>query len=914
MYGPTETTVIAMYSICQPERTITLGYAVPNYSVVILDKHMNVVPIGVTGELHIGGVGLAQYTNSVLTAAKFVRNPFGNGKLYKTGDLVRRLDCGEIEYMGRQDSEIKLRGLRIELGDIEAAIFSYHGIQGAVVDVRESAPGHTFLVAYLSPKDVNKDDLKMHLLTLLPSYMVPQVYVLLSSIPTTHTGKVDKSALPIPTQAQDDYDKDSSPLTDLEKTLVSLFAAVLDLEESNVSPTMNFFELGGDSIIALQLVSKAKLAGINLTVKQVFEQQTVQGLATVCSPTTQAKVAATNNGEIIGEAPLTPIQRWFFAHYNKKVQNFINQSFTLTPAKVVSRRLLDKAMWTLVKHHDVLRSRFFTSAGTPLFSRVLSYKQARREQPVLCRKFTIKSGDYAEIQRIGTSTQASLNIEFGPLIQGVLFEWTEHSKTVQKLLVVAHHLVIDGVSWRILLEDLQSAYHQLERGETPILSRKSTPFKEWAEKQCDQALQQDWIKTELPMWTQLHEHPDSCSIPTELDARDFRNTVSCEAQVHIELSNEKTDILLGEAHKSYHTQINDLLLTALGRALSRFIQGKTVALELEGHGREDLFTGVDLSRTVGWFTTQYPLLLDLTVFQNTTQHNGAWPIGDAIMNIKELLRKIPNKGIGYGMLRFLSQLNEEETQPDRAPSISFNFLGQFGEKHSQSSLFSISDISAGPTPNPQNVPRGHPIGFGGSVVNGKLHFTITYSSNIHRPDTAQNIGEWYKEALLDIVDHCTSRIQAAFTPSDFPLLRNITQTSLNELLLESLTDARCSPALTPQMKLTLATTVIEDIYPLSPVQKGMLFHAMLDEMGDYLCQAVFDVKGDIQKLRRSFGILMKAHPMLRTKFLWHHSHHEPVQVVVAPSFFGDGGIDCMALAIPWTEFDWTRLSAQERCA
>lgn len=596
MYGPTETTVIALCSqIKRTDDTIVIGAPIGNVLAYVLDKYMQPVPVGVTGELHIGGTAVARgyINNPELTRSKFIPNPFGEGRLYKTGDVVRWLDNRVIEYIGRTDTQVKLRGVRIELGEIESVLMSWDGVKSAVVMIREDQPGSRILVAYVSPNWVDLDQLKQHTSSVLPSYMIPQAIIAMNEIPLTSNGKVDKRALPAP--ALNNSAAIQPPASELEATLVVLWSDALGIDSKEISTTKRFFELGGDSIIAILLVSKAKELGIQLTVKQIFELQTIKAIATVCGKGAEhISVEYSSLGKVL----LTPIQKWFFSLFGPQALNYFNQTFVLSLSRPVKLDLLERALWALVDHHDILRAKFSTTGAT------ISEFTKPSLQLSLLQSVTCAEEIYAE----GTKLQAMLDIVTGPLIRAALYEWNDQ----QQLQIVIHHLVVDGVSWRILLADLQDIYTQLEAGNAIKLNPKTVSFKQWAQLQNQLANDETWVRQEVARWEML-EHKAQTAVwqfPRDFEALQQSNTMDSEGLVVVELGEDLTTLLLGEAQRPYRTQINDLLLAAFGLALSRFCGKKTFVLELEGHGREPIFD-VDISRTIGWFTTQFPVVLTI---------------------------------------------------------------------------------------------------------------------------------------------------------------------------------------------------------------------------------------------------------------------------------------------------------------
>ncbi|MBG1262687.1 amino acid adenylation domain-containing protein [Nostoc sp. BAE] len=685
-YGATEATIFTtLYNLSQlviedtrPQQLI--GRAIGNAQTYILNDELQLVPIGVAGELHIGGVGLARgYLNRPdLTAAKFILHPFKKlERLYKTGDLARYLPDGNIEFLGRIDNQVKVRGFRIELGEIETVLITHPQVSEAVVIDSDDIPGFKRLVAYVvtRAKSEIKNQLRSFLKQKLPDYMVPSAFVILDALPLTPNGKIDRRGLPKPDTARHELEKEIvAPRTESEEILAKIWREVLHLEQIGIHD--NFFELGGDSILSIQIIFKAKLAGLQLSAKQIFQHQTIAELAAVTNITQTARA---EQGLVTGTLPLTPIQQWFFAQNFPEPHHF-NQSFLLKVPQTLNPNLLSQIVQQLLLHHDALRLRFVQSDSdwqqintnpddTIPFSHVDISAIPETEQK-------------AAIASTAASLQTSLNLSAGAIMRVAFFALG--TDKASRLLIIIHHLAVDGVSWRILLEDLQTAYQQISRGEKIQLRSKTTSFKYWAER-LNAYARSDTAKQELTYWQGI-SRTQITRIP--VDYALGANTVASTRIVSVSLTPSETRALLQEVPKAYKTQINDILFTALVQTLSKWIGSDSVLLDLEGHGREDIFEDVDLSRTVGWFTTIFPVLLELKATNN---------LGDAIKSIKKQLRAVPNRGIGYGVLRYLSGDAEITSQLSAMPQpeVSFNYLGQFDWGMQEDSFLKLAPESMG---------------------------------------------------------------------------------------------------------------------------------------------------------------------------------------------------------------------------
>ena len=746
LYGPTEATIDTTYYLCpQQTRSInSIGKPISNARVYILDNNLQPVPIGIPGEIYIGGVGVARgYLNNLeLTKEKFI------DRLYKTGDKARYINNGNIEFLGRIDNQVKLRGFRIELGEIETQLEQHPHIKQAVVRVREDEPNTQRLVAYyVAEKDrtPQSSELRSYLQEKLPQYMIPGFFVALESFPLTPSGKIDRHALPIP-EITSNRELTATPRNQIESTLVNIWQEVLQVD--NIGIHDNFFELGGDSILSLQVIAKAKSMGIQLTPKQIFQSQTIAELGTIAS---QITTETAQQGLVTGVVPLTPIQQRFFAQQFLDLHHW-NQSVILEVKNGVNHQLLKQALQNLGEHHDLLRSRFVkTESGwqgeipvgangsSPSYNYQLSELSEDRQKQ--------------EIEKIASQLQSSFNLSQGQLIKIVWFDLGKEKSS--RLLIIAHHLIIDGVSWRILLEDLETAYEQLSQGETVKLSAKTTSYKHWAQRLQTYA-QSDKVREELDYWLSLTT-PLNEVLPLVPNGD---NTVASAATVSVTLAPEETQALLAEVPSAYQTQINDLLLTALAQTFQQWTGRNSLLIELEGHGREDILDNIDLSRTVGWFTTIFPVLLDL----GTNSEPGA-----AIKTIKEQLRHIPQKGINYGILRYLSNNEESREKLAKIPAeaIKFNYLGQIDRITNNLSLFQPATESTG---NNQSL-RGHrdcAIEINSAIANNRLFIDWTYSQGLHQESTVRQLAETFIEKLRSLICHCQCPDAGGYTPSDFP--------------------------------------------------------------------------------------------------------------------------------------------------
>ncbi|ACK67013.1 amino acid adenylation domain protein [Rippkaea orientalis PCC 8801] len=778
-YGPTETTIgVLTYSV-DPQKhpkkakTVPLGRPINNTEIYLLDEFLNPVPIGVKGELYIGGKNLSRgYLNRPqLTEEKFISNPFRDDlKLYKTGDLARYLPTGDIEYLGRIDHQVKIRGFRLELGEIEAILRNHPEVRETVVVVREDIPGQKRLIAYITSNQVSKlaqvnlnETLKNHLRSKLPEYMIPSVFIPLKTLPLTANGKIDRFNLPNPDKFLIDMETYLPPRTMVEESLVKIWADIFGQEKIGINH--NFFELGGDSIISIQVIARANQKGIKITPKQLFEYPTIAELATVAQ---SSKISLSEQGLITGKAILTPIQEWFFEQNFPEPYHW-NQGILLEVESQINIEYLRQGFKQLLIHHDGLRARFqkINNTWTQIYSQpddVIPFEVIDLSDFSLTEQKTI-------IERKANDCQRSLDLSQGPIIRGIFFNLGNYQPS--RLLIVIHHLVIDGVSWRILLEDLVTIYHQLQQKNSIKLPPKTTSFQQWGEK-LKTYVQSEILRQELGYWLKQLSSIIK-PLPVDYSSHLEQNTVASMKQITLSLSVEETRSLLQDVPATYNTQINDILLTALGQCLGDWTGQSSILIDLEGHGREDLFEDVNLSRTVGWFTSIFPLLLTLPNTQD---------LGNIIKSIKEQVRQVPNKGIGYGLLRYLTtdETIKKELKEMPKAQIRFNYMGQFDQSISAPPLLKLATESIGLSESSNGI-NAYLIYINGTTVSERLEIAWTYSDNLYQQSTIESLAENYMKALQKLIIHCQSVDRRGYTPSDFPSA-NLNQDELDELLSE----------------------------------------------------------------------------------------------------------------------------------
>ncbi|SDT39739.1 non-ribosomal peptide synthase domain TIGR01720/amino acid adenylation domain-containing protein [Pseudomonas asplenii] len=837
-YGPSETTVgVLTHEVLADaplERGIAIGQPLPGARTLVLDDVLNIAAAQVPGELYIGGasVALGYLGQPGLTAERFLPDPYGEpgSRAYRSGDRIRCNRQGLLEFMGRNDDQVKIRGYRVEPAEIARLLQGFDSVaQAAVLALpMDDDTTRLQLVAYCVPAagaTLQVEDLRQRLQASLSDYMVPAQILLLEQLPLTANGKLDKRALPKPGLIKQHY---TAPVGEIEEKLAAVWADVLKLER--VGSSDNFFELGGDSILSLQIIARAKRQGIKLSPKQLFEKQTIAQLATVAR-LIEKKVTVEAPQQISGEQLLLPIQARFFDMDIPQRQHW-NQSVMLKPLQAVDATHLEAALASLLAHHDALRLSFVEQQGQ---------WQARYQSDSASVLWSRELDDIAGLGALAEEAQRSLDLKDGPLLRALLVHLPEGE---QRLLLVIHHLVVDGVSWRVLLEDLQSAYTAIAAGRAVQLPAKSSALKLWGERLQAHA-RSEALAAERDYWLGSLD-----GATAQLPHDDLEQPLPGVGHATSRLNKALTRQLLSVAPAAYRTQINDLLLAALSRVLCDWSRQPSVLIQLEGHGREELFDDLDLSRTVGWFSSLFPVRLT----------PGA-DLGGSIRAIKEQLRAVPNKGIGYGILRYLA--DAEVAHPLLAlpeARVTFNYLGQFDGSfdRAEGALFVPSGESSGANQAEERPANG--LSLNGQVFDGELELDWGFSRALYLPATIEALARAYEQELSRLVEHCSQGGQLGVTPSDFPLA--------------TLTAAQLE-------RLPVVMADIEDIYPLSPMQQGILFHAVDEPDGAaYTNQLRADVRQlDVERFRAAWQQALDSHEVLRSVFVWPQDLAAPLQIV-----------------------------------
>ncbi|MBA4538759.1 amino acid adenylation domain-containing protein, partial [Bacillus aquiflavi] len=837
-YGPTENTVATTsFLVDRKSHHIPIGKPLYNTNIYIVNKNSHICPIGVIGELCVSGEGLARgyLNNPTLTAEKFVENPFVSGeKMYRTGDLARWMPDGNIEFLGRVDHQVKIRGYRIELGEIESQLLKHEDIKEAVVIAREDEENHAYLCGYIvSEKQLPSTKIREFLEKELPHYMIPAYFVQLDRLPLTSNDKVDRKALPEPDRNNQSGVKYEAPRNQVEATLVGIFGDILGIEDIGIDH--NFFVSGGDSIKALQIVSKLSRVNLKLEVKDLFANPKIKNL----SKYVKRQKKLQKPYEIVeGKVELTPIQKWYFDNNKEELDHF-NQSFMLFRKEGFDKERIVRVFNKILEHHDALRMIYEEKDGD-----IVQYNRGYSENLFDLYMYDIRGLDNKaeRIYKLATNIQKKSSIKDGKIVNLCLFQSDEGDH----LLIAIHHLVVDGVSWRILFEDFETLYSQELKGQKLDIGYKSDSFKQFACKLKEYAHSKKLLN-EKEYWQSVAKAKVKF-IPRKKEMN--RDTFENSKTISISLNREKTMNLLRKANRAYSTEINDILLTSLLVGTRELTGENRIKINMEGHGREDILDDVDISRTVGWFTTMYPVLINL---------GNEKEISTNIKMVKEILRKIPNKGIGFGILKYLTKDNELLNE-QKAP-ISFNYLGEMGHDVNRNE-FSSSKFSYGESIGGK-ISRNNSIEINSVIINNELFINTTFNELEYDEVTIKNLNENFKESLEKIIDHCLSKTEVEKTPYDY----GDTKLTLSEL---------------EAIKEKYSHSNIEKIYPLANMQKGMLFHALENKKSKaYFEQTVMDIKGyiDEEVLENSFNKIMQRYEILRASFEY-ETVEEPRHVII----------------------------------
>ncbi|KOV80890.1 peptide synthetase [Nocardia sp. NRRL S-836] len=813
-YGPAEATIGVSHVIYRgaAERLSTsIGRANPNTDLYVLDDELRPCPVGVGGELYIGGFLLGRgYVNAPgLTASRFVANPFATdgSRLYRTGDLARFAADGSLDFLGRVDNQVKIRGMRLELEDVEVALAEHPGVRHTCVVVKKNSAGGNYLVGYVIPvnEGLSADEVKRWATEHLVEYMVPAHVVVLSEFPLTANGKLDRRALPEPVA---DTGPVTAAATDDEAVICAAVASVLRVDA--VGADQDFFELGGDSILAISLLSALRAQGVFVTATQIFVNRTPRALAAVA---TRDGGAVVDHDDVpTGPVAGLPIVQWL-GETTDAIDGFVQSVVLNTPAELTPDALT-QILDALVDRHDMLRARLVRG---PRWSFDIPETGA-----------ALWEESAAPLEECVAAATEGLNPDAGIMLRAV---WRSAAR---QLVVVIHHVVIDGVSWRILFDDLALAWQQVSSGAPVELRPVGTSFRRWT-----QLLEQADFTADLAHYRRPLPGVDALLGRRELTDDDV---VARERTRTVTVGASTTAALLGDVPALFHAKVNDVLLTGLAVALAKWRrdngQDQTFAhIELEGHGREGRFVPLDpdLSRTVGWFTTLFPVTVDPGTVDD---------LPAAVKRVKEDLARVPGNGVSYGALKYL---RHNELGGPR-PQVLFNYLGRFGGGTTGDWQLAENAGQLGEKRDPQmRLPRA--LEFNASAEPGaggelELVTVISWPAGVFTDADVGRIGAYFTRALEDLA----ALTEGGHSPSDFDLLP-LTQADV---------DALDSPAL-------------RDVLPLTPLQEGLYFHSVFDDESShrYVEQQLLTLTGavDAQRLEAAAARVLELFPNLAARFV-----------------------------------------------
>ncbi|TQM28528.1 non-ribosomal peptide synthetase [Nocardia bhagyanarayanae] len=856
-YGPSETTVAATFTDAMDlERPSGIGQPVPGARLLVLDQRLAPVPIGTPGELYIAGPGVARgYAGRPgLTAERLVADPFGpaGSRMYRTGDLVywrsdetAGADGVVLEYLGRSDFQVKLRGMRVEPGEVDAVLDSHPEVEIAVTVVRTGASGRAMLASYVVPVhhdsqsvDLNVPSLREFCMRRLPGHMVPGAITVLDALPITGNGKVDRGALPEPTA-------DEAPraaASEVEGVLCQLFAEVLGVP--SVGADMSLFALGGDSILSIQLVARGRAADLVFSARDVFEHPTPAALAAVVTAPGERHALAELPGGGVGFLPRTPIVDWLLEQPGW--QRF-GQSMVLALPAGLSESELVRTLGAVLDRHDMLRARVVRGGLEVAAPGTIAAE-------TLLERRRVAEIDGADIESVVAAATARLAPDAGIMVAAT---WLDAgTEAAGRLVLVVHHLAVDAVSWRILIADLISAWAQAHADETPELPSVGTSMRTWAHALVEAATTESWT-AEADHWAAVLATPDPPLGRRALDpAVDTGDTIE---RLELNLPAATTVTLLDRLPATYRCGMEEALLTALASALAehRAEPGPALVM-LERHGREEaVVPGADLSRTVGWFTSQFPVRLDI---------GDAGPL-DALATVKEQLRAVPRGGIGFGLLRHSNPETAAVLGAAPHPQFGFNYLGQVTEGDTEANAVPWLPVSlAASLGGGAELPASAVLAVDAVVVErpkgSVLQAVWRYASNVVDRADMEALADKWISALEELARQLSEPDAGRLTPSDLSLV------SVGQRQLDAW--AARYPAMT-------------DVWPLAPLQHGLLFHAQLaaGRTDEYAVQAVFEFDGavDIERLSAAATATVREHEALRTAFV--AGADEPVQIVLA---------------------------------
>ena len=748
LYGPSEdTTYSTVAPVPKSGEWFGIGVPIANTRAYVLDGELNEVPVGVPGELFLSGSGLARgyWNRPGQTAERFLPNPFAEHSehrvMYRTGDIVRRRDDGGLDYMGRGDRQLKLNGFRIEPGEIEAALLQQEGVHEAVAGLWYDASNHPRLAMWIAgDPELEITGLVTTLRQRLPEHFVPVLARKLDALPRLPNGKLDRSALPDPAAYGERSHETARPRTGQEEMLAGIWQGLLGCED--IRPNDNFFSLGGDSILAIQLVSQARQKGLRMTPRDVFLYPTLASLAEA----TGAESAVTaETGHSHDEGTLGAIQHWLLEQDLPDLAHW-NQGLILKPTRTVDPDRLEKAISQVLGEHPSLRARFLRENG--------EWRQEFAPLSAMQPMQRFAAADENDVTDLAKKLHAGFDLGAGPLFGAILATLPDGSG---RLILAAHHLIVDGVSWRMIVADIERHYLETGAARSGIATAG-----EWHSRLSRSELFDD----EQEYWRGIC-YEDVQPLP--LDYKNGDNNVSDAVTYRQTIDARTTKELLRDVPECFSVTSNEVLIAALYLALRQWSGQPRLRIDMESHGRPHLFKDLDISETVGWLTALYPVLFD-TPAETTPDR--------LLLDVKDTLRRIPNNGVGFGVLKYLRGKGEHLDYGK--PQVRFNYLGQMDAMFGAESLFAPSGIASGPMHGPRN-PRDAILEINAMVVRGELQLQWVHGAQLHREDTIRTLAGHFRENLEILIRHCLTGSGAGFSPTDFPLM-DLGQDELDNLL------------------------------------------------------------------------------------------------------------------------------------
>ncbi|MFI5776150.1 amino acid adenylation domain-containing protein [Nocardia sp. NPDC051570] len=886
-YGPTECSDDVTHAVLRAGEPIgarvPIGGPVRNTRLYVLDNALLPVAFGMVGELYVAGDGVGRgYLNDpVKTASTFMADPYGavpGARMYRTGDHVVRRPDGQLEFLERRDHQVKIRGHRIELGEVEAALRRLSGVTDAAVTAVEDRSGTTRLVAYVVAPGTETEALRIAVAETLPHYMIPATWIPLAALPLTAHGKVDRKALPDPAAAgmirADGVTTGRGPARDgVEVVLCEIFAEVLNRD--TVGPGDSFFALGGDSISAIQVVSRARTRNIVLTSRDIFRHKTSAALAG-CARTLADGSPRLASAPEAGDFPPPPITAQViedFGTFDGPGREYSQYVLIRVPAELTADTLAP-VVQALLDRHDALRMEMTEPAPGVWAPRIRPVGAVRAETLITEADAASVIDDPAELSALVAArievARRGLAPHRGVVLRAVLLHGG--SERAGRLLVLAHHTVIDGVSWRILVSDMRAAWSAVAAGETPVLEPVPTSYRRWAATMTEHA-HTGARMAELPYWRAQTAAESPTPGRGPLDP--VRDTHATAGRLRLRLPTEQTLALLTAVPAAFHSEINDILLGALALAVTDWRRraagdtGQPILLELEGHGREQIVDDVDLSRTVGWFTTVFPVRLALGAVDPDEALSGGPALGVVIKRVKEQLRAVPDRGIGYGLLRYLNPQTARALASDPTPAIGFNYLGRFRVDDS-AGLWSLDggDTVIGTSVNPA-MPLRHSVAVTpvteDHAEGPQLVADWLWADAVITEASVRDLADTWFRVLGALTDHVRLPNAGGLTPSDLPLV------SLRQNEIEEIERDCAARGLGP----------LTDVLPLTALQRGLLFQSAGDSDHDlYTLQITAELAGAVEAdaLEEALAVLLARHPGLGAAFL-HRESGDPVSVL-----------------------------------